>query len=148
MPHLSRLSPPVEGISEYINIDAKVGRDCANRSGDVEIIQRLVAIIARNSDMGIPFPTGRFDAITGYYIFAIQLSARRNLPGTVIDGAISPVPAGQLHYRSHGTYCLLHINAIAQETNPAAYAELISRFQRQSTPSAPTTTGLCTANRY
>lgn len=133
MAHIARLTHPESGLSEFINVDAKVGRAKPNHPADVEAVQRLIAIIVGASnvgELGIPSPTGRFDAVTGYYIYDIQANARHYARNTIVDGVVTPVPRGQSTYGGIGVYCILHMNAIAKDTNPAAFADLLSRYQR------------------
>lgn len=136
MAHLASLTHPESGLSEFVNVDAKVGRGKPNHPADVEAVQRLIAIIVSASsigELGVPSPTGRFDAVTGFYIYDIQANARHHARHTVVDGVVTPAPRGQITYGGVGVYCILHMNAIAKETNPTAFASLLSRYQRPTT---------------
>ena len=139
MAHIARLTPPRDGISEYLNVDAKVGSDanCPNRRDDVEAVQRFLSIVLTGRQdlrFAPPVPTGAFDVNTAYYIYHLQHRVAVRDRGTIVDGCISP--ARGLSYGG-GVYSILHLNAMAQEANRAAWAAVLDRY-RASGAGTPT----------
>lgn len=131
MAHIARLTPPRDGISEYLNVDAKVGGDanCPNLRDDVEAVQRLLSIVLTGrQDLRFPppVPTGSFDINTGYYIYHLQHRVAVRDRGTIVDGCMSP--ATGLSYGG-GVYSILHLNGMAQEANRAAWAAVLDRYR-------------------
>jgi hypothetical protein len=131
MAHISKLSPPQAGMEEYLNVGGKVGGDpdCTNNPSDVQAVQRLIALILRDTQgtkLGVPAPSGKFDAITGYHIFFVQHFAQKRRPGAIVDGCVSP--ARGISYGG-GTYSILNLNGMARANDPAAWESILQRFR-------------------
>src|ERR1044071_4400004 len=123
MAHIVKLNPPQAGMEEYLNVNEKVGGDpdCANNPSDVQAVQRLIALILRGTQgvkLGVPSPTGTFDAATGYHIFFVQHFSQKRRPGTIVDGCVSP--ARGISYGG-GTYSILNLNALARANDKTAW---------------------------
>lgn len=131
MARIDKLSQPQHGMEQYLNVSSKVGGDpdCENNRSDVQAVQSLLALILRGTkgvDLGVPSPTGKFDAVTGYHIFNIQNFVKKQRPGTIVDGCVSP--AHGVSYGG-GTFCILHINAMARRNDPAAWEKILERYR-------------------
>jgi len=123
-------------VDRILNVEQKVGpRDCPNLPGDVEAVQRLLAIAARafasSHGFGLPYPTGNFDALTGFYIYDYQCHQRSKKPETVIDGCVSPA-----HGASYGGgfWTIVGLNELACEHDRNAWEEALSHFADNPTP--------------
>lgn len=131
MPTIERLNPPLSGMDRFINVSQKVGdgRDCSNNSGDVEVVQRLIALggaeFANKHGFGLPQPTGRFDPITAYYIFHMQAYQHNFRNSAVIDGCVSP--ALGMDYGG-GIYVIVGLNFVARRQNQWGWEQLMNRF--------------------
>src|SRR5262245_55807093 len=93
MPRILPLNPPFHGMSSILNVLERVGPGEPNKSTDVIIVQKLMLLVARNTNgasAGLPVPTGRFDAVTGFWIYHLQKVQTRSHPGQVVDGIVSP----------------------------------------------------------
>lgn len=131
MPSVVPLNPPDPGLDRILNVSQKVGPDpdCVNEPGDVEAVQRLIAIAASDfagaHGFGLPQPTGRFDPLTGFYILRMQVTHLRHHPGATIDGCISPARGASY---GGGIFTIVHFNSIAKTKNKAAWEALISKY--------------------
>ena len=130
------LTPPFFGLNRILNVSSKVGptADCSNNSNDVELVQRLLALMIPGTPslaalgFGLPAPTGRFDALTGFYIFQTQASVR-NLPfgrGEIVDGCVSRARGAS--YGQQGFWTIVVLNLNAKEKNPAGFELLMNTF--------------------
>lgn len=131
MAYVERLKAPQNGMEEFLNVGAKVGvdPDCPNRQADVRAIQQLLSIIINGTPgvkLGVPAPTGEFDAITGFHIFNIQNFVKKKKPGTVVDGCVSP--ARGISYGG-GIYSILNLNAMAHHKDKAQWARILEPYR-------------------
>jgi len=123
---------PSEEIGRILNVEQKVGprAACPNLPSDVEAVQRLIAIAAQSwastHGFGLPYPTGNFDPLTGFYIYDFQHSQTSRKPGTVVDGCVSP--AHGVSYGG-GIWTIVGLNYIAREHDPNAWEEALSHFE-------------------
>lgn len=128
MPNILTLNPPYQGMSQILNVTQKVGPDpdCANLRMDVEAVQALLFLAVRTypgvHGFGIPHTTGRFDALTGFYIFHIQCKENRQAAGTVIDGCVSPARGGNY---GGGVYTIIRLNFLARSASQDAWEGLV-----------------------
>jgi hypothetical protein len=99
------IGPNPFGLKQIMNVTKKVGTesDCANRANDVEAVQKLLNLFLPTTEIfragfGSTNGTGRFDALTGFYIFKFQRSmlspAGRSpstaaLPGQLPSGTVA-----------------------------------------------------------
>src|SRR6476660_774668 len=94
MARMLTLNPPYEGLSTIVNVLGRVGPKEQNNADDVRVVQRLLQMCARGSriggNLGMPQPSGHFDAATGFWIFYIQYDYKQHFGGTQIDGVVSP----------------------------------------------------------
>ncbi len=131
MPSVVPLNPPQPGLDRILNVSQKVGpdADCPNQPDDVEAVQRLIGIAASEfagkHGFGVPQPTGKFDPLTGFYIYHMQTTHNRHHPGATIDGCITP--ARGVSYGG-GVFTIVHFNNIAKSKNKAAWEALIRKY--------------------
>ena len=135
MAYVAQLLAPDVDLTEFVNLDGKVGgdSDCPNHRSDVQAVQSLIALVLRGTPgwkLGAPWPSGQFDAITGYHVFNIQNFLKRSRPGTVVDGCVSP--AHGISYGG-GTWCILNLNLWARNKDHAAWQKILGRY-RASAP--------------
>src|SRR5512141_1358895 len=78
MGRLLTLNPPYNGMSAIVNVLGRVGPGEQNNPDDVRVVQRLLQMASRGKafagSIGVPQTTGRFDAVTGFWIFDVQAS--------------------------------------------------------------------------
>jgi hypothetical protein len=83
------LKMPYEGLTTIVNVLAPVGFSEDNNPDDVKVVQNLLRGISLTKNfagpIGIPQVTGRFDAVTGFWIFAWQTMMTAGGAGAV-DG--------------------------------------------------------------
>ena len=135
MAYVTKLSEPDNGMSEYLNVTGKVGADpdCPNEASDVRAVQCLLALILRGTKgvkLGVPFPSGQFDAVTGFHIFNIQNFLKKSRSGTIVDGCISP--ARGLSY-GKAVYSILHLNGMARANDKNAWEKILQKFPKLAT---------------
>jgi hypothetical protein len=123
------LNPPFEGMSTIVNVLGRVGPKEPNNPDDVRVVQRLLQMGSRGAgfatSMGVPQPTGRFDAVTGFWIFYAQniFKARH---GEIVDGVVSP--AHGAHYApGGGIWTIVIFNFFAKQSSPADYATFLAQ---------------------
>jgi hypothetical protein len=126
MGRILALNPPYQGLSTIVNVLARVGPTETNTSDDVRVVQRLLQMCARGSNIGarigMPQPTGNFDAATGFWIFYTQAGQRR---GVIVDGIVSP--AHGAHYApGGGVWTIVIFNYLAKNASPQEYAALVA----------------------
>ena len=131
MAYVEKLSRPEGGLTEFINVEGKVGGDddCPNYRTDVQAVQSLIALILRGTPswkLGAPWPSGIFDAITGYHVFNVQNYLKRKRPGTIVDGCVSPERG--ISYGG-GTWCILNLNLWARDKDQAAWERIAARYR-------------------
>jgi hypothetical protein len=104
-----------------------------NVSHDVEVVQRLLAIAARSyaatNSFGLPQPTGKFDPVTGFYIFTFQeRQHRRGHTAKVVDGVASPAKA-----TSYGGswWTIVEFNYICYVQDRFGWEALLARYPGQ-----------------
>jgi hypothetical protein len=132
MAYVTKLDPPSDGMDQYLNVATKVGADsdCVNEASDVRAVQSLIALILRGTKgvkLGVPAPSGEFDAVTGFHIFNIQNFVKKKRPGTIVDGCVSP--ARGISYGG-GVYSILHLNGMARANDKAAWETILKRFPK------------------
>lgn len=132
MAYIMNLNPPVQGMNRMLNVAQKVGphADCVNLPGDVEAVQRLMAIVAQSyagtHHFGLPQPTGRLDPLLGFYIYELQYRRKMDTaPTTVVDGCISP--ARGIVYGG-GVWAIAELNFAAMSQDRAAWEAVLARF--------------------
>ncbi len=131
MAYVLTLSQPIEGLDRILNVSQRVGpqSDCPNNPDDVELVQRLINLGARNfaarCHFGLPQPTGRFDPLTGFYIFYYQWFSHSTDRVTQIDGAVSP--ARGVFY-GLGVYAIINLNMTARNVDRTGWESLLRRY--------------------
>ncbi len=126
MARILALNPPFNGLSTIVNVLGRVGPGEPNNPDDVRVVQSLLQMCARGkafaASIGVPQPSGHFDAATGFWIYQTQNSMR----GQVVDGVVSP--AHGTHYApGGGVWTIVIFNNIAKSTAPAEYAAFLAR---------------------
>ena len=126
MGRILAMNPPFNGLSAIVNVLGRVGPGEANNPDDVRVVQRLLQMCARGSGMagrlGVPQPTGTFDAVTGFWIFLTQVGQRQ---GVTVDGVVSP--AHGAHYGAGGgIWTIVIFNQIAKAHSPQDYAAFLA----------------------
>jgi hypothetical protein len=126
MGRILALNPPFEGMSMIVNVLGRVGPREANNPDDVRVVQRLLQMCSRGQafagSIGVPQPTGHFDAVTGFWIYQVQNSAE----GRIVDGVVSP--AHGAHYApGGGIWTIVIFNAFAKRNSPAEYATFVAQ---------------------
>ena len=123
------LNPPYNGMSTIVNVLGRVGPGEPNNPDDVRVVQRLLQMCSRGKafagSIGVPQPTGHFDAATGFWIFYVQSSFKRQ----VVDGVVSP--AHGTHYApGGGIWTIVQLNESAKSNSPAEYAAYLAECTR------------------
>lgn len=131
------LTPPFFGLNRILNVSKKVGPnlDCSNDSNDVELVQRLFGLIVPGSGalnplgFGVPAPTGKFDALTGFYIYHSQATIHhvKSASAEIVDGCIS-VAKSSSSYGPRGPWTIVILNIEAKRINAAGYELLFKTF--------------------
>jgi hypothetical protein len=97
------------GLTFIYNVSQKVGYKQSNLPEDVQLVQFLLREISRGRPdlhlLGLPNVTGRFDSVTGFYVYLWQHYAHR----PVIDGVVSP--AHGLTYTASAAWVIVDLNA-------------------------------------
>jgi len=130
MAFVMTLSPPYRGMDRILNVRQKVGpdSDCINDHDDVTAVQRLIALVARDFQaqhgFGLPQPSGRFDAVTGFYIYRLQVK-NEHAAGRTIDGAVSPARGA-----SYGAeiWSIVHFNWLGYTNYRTEWEALLSEY--------------------
>jgi hypothetical protein len=130
MASVLRLQRPLLGMDRMLNVSQRVGPlNCPSDPGDVEAVQRLLNLCARNTaarlGFALPQPTGQFDPVTAFFIFYIQWYSHKDNPGTVIDGVVSPATGA---FYGPGPFVITNMNILARRTDQAAWDNLLSRY--------------------
>jgi hypothetical protein len=115
-------------MSAIVNVLGRVGPNEPNNADDVRVVQQLLQMGARGSTiagLGLPQPTGRFDAATGFWIFYMQNFRQARHAAQVVDGVVSPAhgfgysPAG-------GVWTIVLFNFFAKDHSPVEYAAFLA----------------------
>lgn len=127
------VGPNPFGLKQIMNVTKKVGTesDCANRSNDVEAVQKLLNLFLPSTEIfragfGLTNGTGRFDALTGFYIFKFQRSMALTGRTVTIDGCVTRATA--FGYGGNTMFTIVGLNASANTRNPAGYAAFMASF--------------------
>jgi hypothetical protein len=126
MGRILALNPPYNGMSAIVNVLGRVGPGEQNSPDDVRVVQRLLQMCSRGKafagSIGVPQATGHFDAATGFWIFYVQSSFKRQ----VVDGVVSP--AHGAHYApGGGIWTIVIFNDYAKSNCPADYATFLAQ---------------------
>lgn len=101
-------------------------------SDDVELVQRLIAIAFRDlappQELILPTPTGKFDPVTGFYVFSTQRHLREAFPNEVIDGIVSPARDGHQGYGAGSLWTIVALNLQARHVSQSDWEALLRRF--------------------
>jgi hypothetical protein len=113
-------------MSAIVNVLGRVGPGERNNSDDVKVVQRLLQLASRGGapavSFGIPQLTGRFDAVTGFWIYHTQAFFR----GQTVDGVVSP--ARGAHYApGGGIWTIVLFNEFAKRYSAAEYATFLAQ---------------------
>lgn len=113
-----------------VNVENAVGPSEANSIKDVKVVQRLTQLGAPGfgstaAKVGIPRPTGNFDAVTGFWIYHFQkIQHASGAKAVIIDGLVSPARAAD--YAFHAHFTIVQMNVIAQANNPSEYEAFLN----------------------
>jgi hypothetical protein len=126
MARILALNPPYNGMSAIVNVLGRVGPGEPNNPDDVRVVQRLLQMCARGKafagNIGVPQPTGHFDAATGFWIYYVQGSFKRQ----IVDGVVSP--AHGTHYSpGGGIWTIVLFNDYAKSNCPGDYATFLAQ---------------------
>ena len=109
MAHRLKLGQNPTGLTFLYNVSQKVGYKQPNLTDDVQLVQFFLRELLRSrpdlQQLGLPQLTGRFDAVTGFYVYLWEHFAHR----PVIDGIVSP--AHGLNYSPHAAWVITDMNA-------------------------------------
>lgn len=116
MAYLSRLTTPFNGMDRIYNVSERVGpfQECFNNPTDVELVQFLLLSAINRTNvpgtegMARPLVNGRYDAVTGFWIYRFQDGMKRHGAHTVVDGVVSPARA--VSFGSHD-YTIVWLNS-------------------------------------
>lgn len=126
-----KLNPPRNGLTSFVNVMRHVGPDQPNSPGDVRVIQRLLQMCGKGSQIagqiGLPAVTGHFDAATGFWIYRSQCSMKASgCPSQIVDGVVSP--AHGAFYGPGAEYLIVAYNELAQQRDPINYAKFVQEY--------------------
>ncbi len=141
MGRIVELSPSFLGLSRMVNVLSSVGVQERNDPDDVRVVQNLLHAITRTmsfaGQIGVPKVTGKFDAVTGFWIYWVQ-----SMFGDVraeVDGVISPAQNGATYGGVPWTISIL--NHHANHKNPTTYKRFLSAMGGGPTDPARRTFG-------
>jgi hypothetical protein len=121
MGRILNLKPPYQGLSRIVNVLAPVGFDEQNDPDDVRVVQNLLHAITLTKrftqGIGIPQVTGRFDALTGFWIYTYQVLTQGG--NGEVDGTVSPAQGGAYH--GGIPWFIVRLNAHAHAAQPAVW---------------------------
>ncbi len=127
MARILALNPPFNGMSAIVNVLGRVGPGEPNNPDDVRVVQRLMQMGARGkapaASIGVPQPTGHFDAATGFWIYHAQRIFSKH---QIVDGVVSPAHGSQ-YSPAGGIWTIVIFNDVARSTSPAEYATLMAQ---------------------
>jgi hypothetical protein len=129
MSRILALNPPYEGLSTIVNVLKRVGPGEANDTADVRVVQRLIQMGARSASaetrsVGFPSVTGRYDAMTGFWIYHLQAFSKRSNPLRIVDGIVSPAHGASYASNTHWTIVLL--NKYAKDHSPSEFSAFLA----------------------
>jgi hypothetical protein len=129
MSRILALNPVVEGMSTIVNVLKRVGPGEANDTADVRVVQRLIQMAARGASaetrsVGFPSVTGKYDAVTGFWIYHLQRAQRPLHPLQIIDGIVSP--AHGAGYASNARWTIVLLNLFAKRHSPSEFSALVA----------------------
>ena len=132
MPFVVKLKAKFFDIDKFLNIDQKVGDTpiCTNLQADVTVTQKLIALANATGKFPSPSANGKFDAVTGYFIYHIQMRQQQKTPSAKVDGIITPA----IHSANYGggLWTIMILNNIAAFQNRAGWESLLSQFPVRS----------------
>jgi uncharacterized membrane protein len=123
MAHLMAPQPSAPGLPVFFNVDGVVGAAPAqNLREDVLLVQFFFSVIAKNvtepaakAVLGAVKVTGVIDAPTIAAIKDIQERHKKNNPGAIVDGRMSPAKGGYNYGGGH--WAITRLNDNAQDKN-------------------------------
>lgn len=123
MAHFMAPQPSAEGLPTFFNVDGVVGAAPAhNLREDVLLVQFFFSVIAKNvtdpaakAVLGAVKVTGMIDAPTIAAIVDIQTRHKKNNPGAIVDGRVSPAKAGYSYGTGHWAITRLNDNVQAKQ---------------------------------
>lgn len=124
MAHFMAPQPAEEQLPTFYNVDAVVGSAPAtNKREDVLLVQFGFKMIADNPMTGtdpallaaakLVKVTGTIDPFTVSAITRLQESRKKKVPGTIVDGRISPAKAGYSY--GSGAWTIASLNDSMQQ---------------------------------
>jgi hypothetical protein len=125
MSRILALHPPYNGLTSIVNVVDHVGPGAANKPDDVRVIQRLLQLCAQRAaaatGVSVPQITGRFDGVTGFWIYHAQAYYKR----PTIDGVVSPA-RGSHYGPGGGVWTIVTLNEYAKKNSPNEYAAFVA----------------------
>ncbi len=126
MGRILKLKTPYQGLTRIVNVLAPVGFEEQNNPDDIRVVQNLLHAITLpkrfTQGIGIPQVTGRFDALTGFWIYTYQVLTQGG--NGEVDGIVSPAQGGAYH---GGTpWFIVRLNAHAHAVQPAVWERFAS----------------------
>jgi hypothetical protein len=123
------LSAPYYGLPRIVNVLAPVGFHERNDPDDVRVVQNLLHAITLKKgwagSIGIPQVTGRYDALTGFWIFNWQAMTQGD--DVQIDGVVSPAQKGA--YYGKTAWLIVRMNQAASAINPTVYQRFVAAME-------------------
>jgi hypothetical protein len=119
-------STPYFGLPRIVNVLWPVGFNEQNDPDDVRVVQNLLPAITLHKrlagSIGIPQVTGRYDALTGFWIFNWQAMTQDD--NVQIDGVVSPAQKGA--YYGETAWLIVRMNQAASAANPTVYQRFVA----------------------
>jgi len=133
MAHIVVPHPAIPGLDRYLNVDSKVGPGCPNIPSDVQAVQSILSLLVKASHSSTGLTplleiNGRFDTVTGFFIFLAQVNMhRRNPSGFKVDGCISAA-GHNYYYGSGGIFSIVELNMAAKTADQRGWDAVLQRF--------------------
>jgi hypothetical protein len=119
-----KLAANPTGMTFIYNVSQRVGFKEANLPDDVQLVQFFLREEMKSRadllPLGIPTLSGKFDAVTGFYLYLWQNKAKR----PIVDGVVSP--AHGVHYggSASSVWLIVDLNNVFRTAKPAEFEKL------------------------
>jgi len=119
-----QLGPNSLGLSFIYNVSGRVGFKQPNAPDDVQLVQFFLREEMKTRadliPLGIPTLSGKFDAVTGFYLYLWQNKANRS----VVDGIVSPAHGVQYGAAASSVWLIVDLNNVLKTINPTGFEKL------------------------
>jgi hypothetical protein len=128
MSRILSLNPPLYGLSTIVNVLKRVGPGEVNDAADVRVVQRLIQMGGKGSsdaaNVGLPSVTGKYDAVTRFWVYHLQRVLKGAHPLQIVDGIVSPAHGAS--YASNTYWAIVLLNEFAKKHSPADYSAFLA----------------------